>query len=153
MKYLILENIRSAHNVGAIFRTAEGAGVAKIFLIGYTPTPIDRFSRPQPEITKTSLGAVDVIPWESLQTIEAAIAAVRSEQYQVVALEQTDQSITLKDFKLPEKVAYVVGNEVEGVSAVAVAMADTVVDIPMLGTKESLNVATATGILLYHDLV
>lgn len=153
MKSLILENIRSAHNVGAIFRTAEGAGVAKIFLVGYTPTPIDRFGRPQPEINKTSLGAVDIIPWESLQTIEAAIEAIRSEEYKVVALEQTDQSITLKDFELPEKVAYIVGNEVEGVSVAAIAAADTVVDIPMLGTKESLNVATATGILLYHDLV
>lgn len=153
VKYLILENIRSAHNVGAIFRTAEGAGIAKIFLVGYTPAPIDRFGRPQPEIVKTSLGAVDCIPWESSDTVSPVITQLQLEGFAVVALEQTARSIMLKEFTLPSKVVYIVGNEVEGVSAHAIAAADTVVELPMLGQKESLNVATATGILLYHDLV
>ena len=153
MKYLIIENVRSAHNVGAMFRTAEGAGVAKIFLVGYTPTPIDRFGRVQPEIKKTSLGAIDIIPWESVATVVEIMSQLQSDGFQIVALEQTDRSILLKDFTLPPKVAYVVGNEVEGVSAAALAAADTVVELPMLGQKESLNVATATGILLYHELV
>jgi tRNA G18 (ribose-2'-O)-methylase SpoU len=153
VKYLIIENVRSAHNVGAMFRTAEGAGVSKIFLVGYTPTPIDRFGRTQPEIVKTSLGASEKIPWESVATVAEIIEQLREQLFQIVALEQTERSIMLKEFIMPDRVAYIVGNEVDGVSKVAIDEADTVVELPMLGEKESLNVATATGILLYHDLV
>ena len=153
MKQLIIENVRSAHNVGAMFRTAEGAGVKKIWLVGYTPTPLDRFGRVQPEIKKTSLGAADSIPWESAVSVEGVITQVQAAGFSIVVLEQTDRSIQLKDFEIPKNVAYIVGNEVEGVSVAAIAAADTVVELPMLGEKESLNVATATGILLYHDLV
>ena len=153
MKYLILENIRSAYNVGAIFRTADGAGVAKIFLIGYTPTPIDRFGRVQPEIQKTSLGASAEIPWEHRVTSTEVIAELKMSGVQVVAIEQTPASISLAEFSVSSQVAYIMGNEVEGVSAETLAVVDTVVDIPMLGMKESLNVAVATGIVLYHSLV
>lgn len=152
-KYLILENIRSAYNVGAIFRTADGAGVSKIFLIGYTPAPIDRFGRVQPEIKKTSLGASEVILWEHHPTVEPVIERLQAEGLKVAAVEQGKESISLGDFEVPEKVVYVLGNEVDGVSDTVLQKADTIVEIPMLGTKESLNVSVAAGIVLYHGLV
>ncbi|MCA9355095.1 TrmH family RNA methyltransferase [Candidatus Kaiserbacteria bacterium] len=153
MKYLMLENIRSAHNVGAIFRTADGAGVAKIFLIGYTPTPIDRFGRVQPEIKKTSLGASQEIKWEHNSDGATVLDKLKKEGFVIVAVEQSEQSVPLTGFVFPEKVVYIVGNEIEGVSSHSLKIADTVVEIPMLGTKESLNVSVATGIVLYHGLV
>ncbi len=153
MKYLILENIRSAHNVGAMFRTADGAGVDKIFLVGYTPTPIDRFGRPQAEIVKTSLGAVDVIPWEQFGSSVEVVAQLQGEGFIVAAVELSESSIPLKEFSIPEKVAYLVGNEVVGVEADTMEICDVVVSLPMLGVKESLNVATTAGIVIYHDLL
>lgn len=153
MKYFILENIRSAYNVGAIFRTADGAGVDKIFLVGYTPTPIDRFGRAQSEIAKTSLGAVSEIPWEHVMTSIELVKKLQSEGFVVAAVELTEQSVSLKDFVIPEKVAYLVGNEVTGVEPGTVAACDIVVAIPMRGSKESLNVATTAGIVMYHDLL
>lgn len=152
MKYLILENIRSAYNVGAIFRTADGAGVSKIFLIGYTPDPTDRFGRMQPEIKKTSLGASQEIPWEHYDNATAAIEEVRRQGSVVISVEQREDAVTLDDFEVPENVTYLMGNEVEGVSEEALALSDKVVEIPMLGTKESLNVSVAAGIILYHRL-
>ena len=153
MKYLIIENVRSAYNVGAMFRTADGAGVAKIFLVGYTPTPIDRFGRVQSEISKTSLGASETIAWESIDTSVAVIAELQAEGFTVVAIEQSPVSISLKDFVAPEQVAYIVGSEVTGVETKTLDAVDRVVDIPMLGVKESLNVSVAAGIVMYHGLV
>ena len=153
MKYLIIENVRSAYNVGAMFRTADGAGVAKIFLVGYTPTPIDRFGRVQSEISKTSLGASETIAWESIDTSVAVIAELQAEGFTVVAIEQSPVSISLKDFVAPEQVAYIVGSEVTGVETKTLDAVDQVVDIPMLGVKESLNVSVAAGIVMYHGLV
>lgn len=153
MKYLILENIRSAYNVGAIFRTADGAGVSKIFLIGYTPAPLDRFGRVQPEIQKTSLGASAEISWEHQQSSLEVIQKLKAEGFKIVVVEQTPNSTSLKNFIVPDNVVYVVGNEVGGVEAETINLADYVVDIPMSGFKESLNVSTATGIVLYKDLI
>lgn len=153
-KQLLLENIRSAYNVGAIFRTADGAGVDKIWLSGYTPTPIDRFGRVQAEIKKTSLGASEVVSWERLtdDIMLSALQAQKKAGVTIIALEQTNQSIPLKGFSVPEKILYVVGNEITGVSSSLLELADQIVEIPMLGTKESLNVSVATGILLYHQI-
>lgn len=153
MKYLILENIRSAYNVGAIFRTSDGAGVSKIFLIGYTPAPLDRFGRIQSEIQKTSLGASAEISWEHHQSSLEVIKKLKDDGFKIVVVEQTSNSISLKNFIVPEKVVYVVGNEVGGVEAETIKLADIVVDIPMLGFKESLNVSVAAGIVLYKDLI
>jgi tRNA G18 (ribose-2'-O)-methylase SpoU len=150
MKTLILENIRSAYNVGAIFRTADGAGVNKIFLVGYTPSPIDRFGRTQPEISKTSLGASEEIEWEHSEDIKKVIESLKKEGLVIVAVEQTENSESLNDFSVPDSVAYIMGNEVEGVSKTALSLVDKAVEIPMLGTKESLNVSVAAGIVLYH---
>lgn len=149
--HLFLNNVRSAHNVGAIFRTADGAGVAQIYLGGYTPSPLDRFGRVQPAIAKTSLGAAETVPWQTVTPggEVAVLKRCRQAGYAVVALEQHPTSTSIYDFTVPERVVYVVGNEVDGVQSDILALADTIVSIPMHGYKESLNVATATGILLY----
>ena len=152
-KILIIDNVRSAHNVGSLFRTSDGAGVERIILVGYTPSPIDRFGREQPEIKKTSLGASAMIPFETKETgvaIETRIQELKSEGYVIVSLEQTQHSIPLYDFEVPEKVVYIVGNEIDGVSKELLEVSDMVVEVPMLGKKESLNVAVATGIVLFH---
>jgi len=151
MKIIILENIRSAYNVGAIFRTADASGVDKIFLIGYTPTPIDRFGRPQPEIKKTSLGASEYIDWEHAESINSVIESLKKIGTEVVAIEINNHSESLVDYVPKEKVAYVMGNEVEGVSEVALRLSDQVRHLPMLGKKESLNVSVTAGIVMYHD--
>jgi tRNA G18 (ribose-2'-O)-methylase SpoU len=150
-KQLFLDSIRSAHNVGAIFRTADGAGVERIYLGSYTPTPIDRFGRVQPEIAKTSLGAATTVPWEHVPADEQVVQLrqLQAKGYTIVAVEQTPVSVSLYDFSVPERVVYVVGNEVTGVAPEILAVADVVLEIPMQGTKESLNVATATGIVLF----
>jgi 23S rRNA (guanosine2251-2'-O)-methyltransferase len=152
VKYIILEDIRSAYNVGAIFRTADAAGVAKIFLVGYTPTPIDRFGRPQGEIKKTSLGASETMAWEQISTTKEIIEKLRLEGVTVAAVELAPGSVSLKGFQEPEQIAYIVGNEVTGVSEEALASADVIVELPMLGKKESLNVSVTAGIVLYHGL-
>jgi tRNA G18 (ribose-2'-O)-methylase SpoU len=153
MKYLIIENVRSAYNVGAMFRTADGAGVDKIFLVGYTPAPIDRFGRVQSEISKTSLGASETIEWEAVATAADLIPDLQAQGCVVAAVEQSAQSISIKNFEVPDHVAYVMGSEVSGVDAVTLGLVDQVVDIPMLGVKESLNVSVAAGIIMYHGLV
>lgn len=153
MKYVVLENIRSAHNVGSIFRTADGAGVKKVFLVGYTPRPLDRFGRVQKEIQKTSLGASESIIWEYSETIEPVLTVLKAEGITVVAVEQSPRSVLLQEFTVPAKVAYVFGNEVDGVAVTTLMVADTIVELPMQGKKESLNVSVAAGIVLYHGVV
>lgn len=151
MKFVILDNIRSAHNVGSIFRTSDGAGVSKIFLVGVTPCPTDRFGRVQPEIAKTSLGAADIVPWEQVSNDEAVLLVRRlqDEGVTVVAVEQTSNSVALDQFQLPENVAYILGNEIGGVSEPFLKESNVVVEIPMAGEKESLNVSVAAGIVLF----
>jgi 23S rRNA (guanosine2251-2'-O)-methyltransferase len=152
MKYIILEDIRSAYNVGAIFRTADASGVAKVFLAGYTPAPTDRFGRVQAEIVKTSLGASMTVPWEQVATTREAILRLQADGVTVAAVELAPGSVLLKDFTEPENVAYIVGNEVEGVSKEALELADVIVELPMLGQKESLNVSVTAGVVLYHGI-
>jgi tRNA G18 (ribose-2'-O)-methylase SpoU len=152
-KILIIDNVRSAHNVGSMFRTSDGAGVTRIILVGYTPAPVDRFGRAQAEIVKTSLGASAMIPWEqkgNREEVLSLINGLKQEGFVVVAVEQTPTSVSLYDFPVPEKVAYIVGNEIDGVSEELLAVSDVVVDIPMAGKKESLNVGVATGIVLFY---
>jgi tRNA G18 (ribose-2'-O)-methylase SpoU len=153
MRALILENIRSAYNVGAIFRTADGAGFDKIFLGGYTPRPVDRFGRVQPDIAKTSLGAAATVAWEAVDTVPDSIRRLQADQVRVIAVELTPTATTLAHFTPPPRVAYVLGSEVHGVSFETLALVDAVVSIPMRGAKESLNVSVAAGIIMYHDLV
>ncbi len=152
-KVVIIDNVRSAHNVGSIFRTSDGAGVSLVILVGYTPAPKDRFGRVQPEITKTSLGASDMITWEQHEdgdAIQSRIEKLKSEGFTIVAVEQTQTAVSLYDFTVPNKVAYILGNEIDGVSQELLALADGAVQIPMLGKKESLNVGVTAGIVLFH---
>ena len=157
-KQIILDNIRSAHNVGSIFRSSDGAGVEKIYLVGPTPTPVDRFGRSQPEIVKTSLGASESIPWEHVgsadsESVEEAlslIASLKKDGFAIVVVEQAPDSISLYDFEVPQKVVYVMGAEVEGVHQEIIEVADVVVEIPMAGMKESLNVSVTAGIVLFQ---
>lgn len=150
MKYVILSDVRSRHNVGAIFRTCEGAGVAMLYLAGYTPRPIDRFGREVGEIKKTSLGASTMVPWQAADDIEALILKLQSQGVTVVAVEQTPQSVSRYDFTEPDNVAYIFGNEVTGVLPEVVSLCDVVTDIPMQGRKESLNVSVSVGIMLFQ---
>ena len=147
--YVILHNIRSASNVGSIFRTADGAGVSKIYLTGYTPTPVDRFGRINPKIKKTSLGATESIPWERVPIVDELLSCLREKGVAVVAVEQHERSIQYKEYKQESDTAYLFGNEVDGVSDVHCKGANAVIEIPMAGKKESLNVAVVAGIVLY----
>lgn len=150
-KFVILDNIRSAHNVGSIFRTADGAGVSKIFLVGVTPCPVDRFGRTQSEIAKTSLGAAEIVPWQHVSDEEAILllGRLRREGVKVVAVEQAPHSVSLDEFSVPKNVAYIFGNEVDGVSSGLLQESQQVLEIPMAGEKESLNVSVAAGIVLF----
>ncbi len=149
---VLLNNIRSLHNVGSIFRTADGAGVSKIFLCGITPTPIDDFGTLRTQVTKVSLGAEASVPWEKCARISTAIARLKKEGYVIVALELAPNAIPYTALRLPahSRLAIIVGHEVRGVSRAVLRLADHVVYIPMCGKKESLNVSVAFGIAAYH---
>ena len=147
--YLALHNIRSTHNVGSIFRTADAAGVSKIFLCGYTPAPIDRFGRERSDITKVSLGAEKDVAWESVEDLSGLIEKMKRKSFLICALEQSEKSIDYKDLKLTSDILLIVGNEVGGIEKDILDVCDVVAEIPMLGKKESLNVSVATGIILY----
>ena len=141
---VVLDSIRSLHNVGAIFRTADGAGIEKIWLCGITGYP------PQGDIAKTALGAEQSVPWEYAQDIMEVVRQHKVRGYQIVLLEQLDASIPHDTF-IPEKpVCLVVGNEVEGVVEELAQCADVAVEIPMAGVKNSLNVAVAFGVVAFH---
>lgn len=149
---LILENIRSAQNVGAIFRTADAIGISKIYLTGYTPAPLDKFKRPSKEIAKTALGAEKTISWESFSETAPLIERLKNEGFTVVAVEQTPSAIDYKKFVPTAHTAFIFGNEVNGVEGETLSRADATIEIPMRGAKESLNVATTAGIILFRIL-
>ena len=141
---LILPNIRSAHNVGAIFRTADGAGVDKIYLCGYTPRP------PHPRLDKVSLGAEKSVAWEGVGQAARLLKKLKTEGFLVVALEQTKKSVNIYTWKPKFPVVLVVGNEKTGVGKNLLKYCDVAVELPMSGTKASLNVSVAAGIAMYH---
>lgn len=166
---VVLCNIRSVHNVGSIFRTADAAGISKIYLCGITPTPIDRFGRPRSDFTKVSLGAERSVPWEYARAAAPLLKRLRREGYRIFTVEQSpgavpyDKKPKTKDRK---PIALVMGNEVRGLPPSIIKLADKVLEIPMRGAlvrharhprhtgrgKESLNVAVAFGIVAYHFL-
>ena len=149
---VLLHNIRSTHNVGSIFRTADAAGVSHIYISGYTPSPLDQFNRKQKDIAKTALGAEDLVAWSKAGTVKTLIAQLKIEGFLVVALEQSKKSVDYKKVGLGERVLIVVGNEVKGMSPELLKLADVVAEIPMKGEKESLNVSVAFGVALYRLL-
>ena len=147
---LILHNIRSLHNVGSIFRTADGAGVRKIYLVGITPEPTDRLGRVREPLRKVSLGAEESVLWEKATSFTQLSKKIREEGYIICALEQAKNSIRYTRLpKSKKKIALVVGNEVDGVPSVITKKCDYILEIPMRGKKESLNVSVATGIALF----
>lgn len=149
-KILIIHDIRSNYNVGAMLRTADGAGVRKVYLSGTTPSPKDRFGRLVGEIHKTALGAEQTVDWEYVSDIYPVLDKLKESGFRVVAVEQAIDSVSLYDFQVPDKVAYIMGSETEGLPQNVLAAADVILELPMLGEKESLNVSVTAGIVLYH---
>lgn len=155
---LIAHNIRSTHNVGAFFRTCDGFGVSKIIFSGYTPYPTlendtrlphfaDKLTR---QIHKTALGAEVTVPFERYD--EPPLDKLKDQGYRIVGLEQDERSIMMPEYKTPEKVALLLGNEIDGIYPELRAKCDDLIEIPMVGHKESFNVSVATGIALYSLL-
>ena len=143
---VVLDNIRSMHNVGAIFRTSDAFSVAKLYLCGITPHP------PHREIRKTAIGAEETVPWEAHAYTQDVVKALSAAGYQILSLEQVQGSTKLPDFVPDPKVQYalVLGHEIDGVSQTIIDLSDQVLEIPQYGTKHSLNVSVAAGIVLYR---
>lgn len=149
---LILHNIRSVENVGAMFRTADAAGINKIYLTGYTPTPIDRFGRKRKDLAKSALGAEEYVPWEQEKSINTLLSKLKQEKYFVIGIEQAPNSIDYRKVKLKKKNVFIVGTEVTGIPKNILKKCDVIAEIPMHGKKESLNVTVALGIALFRIL-
>ena len=143
---LVLDNVRSAHNTGSAFRTADAFHVDKLFLCGICPVP------PSPEIRKVALGAEDAVPWEKADDTLELVQRLKAEGYTVVAVEQTVHSVKLQEFRRDDgrKYALVFGNEVDGVRQDVVDAADFALEIPQKGTKHSLNVSVSVGVVLWE---
>jgi tRNA G18 (ribose-2'-O)-methylase SpoU len=142
---VILDNIRSMHNVGSVFRTADAFLVEAIFLCGYTPQP------PHRDIHKTALGATETVDWIYFPTTIQAVQMLKEKGYHLFAIEQAEGSISLEKFaQKQEKIAIVFGNEVEGVDAEVLSLCDGCIEIPQLGMKHSLNISVAAGIVLWE---
>jgi len=144
--YALVENIRSMHNVGSIFRTSDGVRLKKLFLSGFTARP------PRKEIDKTALGSTDSVPWEYMNDPLPKIKALKEQGVQIIVVEHTSASISYSEANFRFPLCLIMGNEVDGVSEEVISLADQAVDIPMYGIKQSLNVSVAYGIVLYHIL-
>ncbi len=143
---IVLDNIRSLHNVGSVFRTADAFRIQKIYLTGITGKP------PHREIHKTALGATESVNWEHLEKPEEAVTHLKTEGFTIIVVEQTDASMPLQNY-IPQQgqnICLVFGNEIHGVSEEVIALADTAVEIPQSGTKHSLNVSVCAGIVVWE---
>lgn len=143
---MIIENVRSAMNVGAIFRTSDAFAIEKLYLCGYTPTP------PHKDIMRTALGSIESVTWEYHPEIKPLLQHLKNDGYTLLAIEQTNQSILLQNMPTVSKVAFIVGNEVEGIQEQTLLDCDAIIEIPQYGTKHSLNVGIAASIVLWHWL-
>ena len=143
-RVVILDNIRSTFNVGSVFRTSDGAGISKIYLVGITPTPDHN------KIKKTALGAENYVDWEHVASIENLVEKLKDEGFRIYAVEQSKNSIDYREVQLTDKSAFIFGNEISGVSPQTLNLVDDVLEIPMKGKKNSLNVSTTVGIILYQ---
>ena len=154
---LIANNLRSSHNVGSLLRTAEGLGVNRVILSGYTPYPIITNDQRLPhlaqkinkQIAKTALGAEQMVNYQHVDNLEALLPELKAQGYHIVGLEQSDRSIVLKDFQSPKKLVLILGREVEGLEPEIMASCDQLIEIPMLGQKESFNVVQAAAMAVY----
>ena len=141
---LWLHDIRSLHNVGAAFRSADAFGIKELWLSGFSPTP------PRPEITKTAIGAEENVEWKQIHSPAKAAESLKTEGYQIIGLEQTTSSVMLHEYNLPgDKICLVLGNEVTGIGEEMIPHLDASVEIPQFGMKHSLNVSVAGGVALY----
>lgn len=146
---IVLDNVRSMYNVGSIFRTADAFRAEGICLCGITGKP------PQAEIHKSALGATETVEWKYYETTEEAVEILKRDRYKIYALEQTDESEDLKEFvpDKEEKYAFILGNELNGVSEEIISYCDGSIEIPQYGTKHSFNIAVSAGILLWDFFV
>jgi len=142
---IIMDNVRSALNVGSAFRTSDAFALERIYLCGITATP------PHREILKTAIGATDSMDWEHSETTTAAIQKLKAEGYTIVAIEQADKSVLLQDFEViaDAKYALIFGNEVKGVSNEAMELIDYCIEVPQFGTKHSLNISVCIGVVVW----
>ncbi len=151
---IILHNVRSALNVGSIIRTADGCGVDHVYLTGFTAAPHDGvkayMTQGEKRIAKTALGAEKNVPWTHKSAINDVFVALKYDDYMIVALEQADTSIDYKEFEVNFPLALVLGNEPNGIDKQTLERCDIIIDIPMRGSKESLNVAVAAGVVMYE---
>jgi tRNA G18 (ribose-2'-O)-methylase SpoU len=155
---LIAHNVRSTHNVGSLLRTAEGLGVQKVYLTGYTPYPLRAGDTRLPhlaaklhkQIQKTALDAESLVDWEQYEDVFALLSQLKQRGWTVAAVEQAPSSIALPEYQPPERCALLVGREVEGIEPEVLAQCDAVLEIPMFGRKESFNVVQAAAMALYH---
>jgi tRNA G18 (ribose-2'-O)-methylase SpoU len=155
---LVIHDIRSCHNVGSLLRTAEGLGVAQVYLTGYTPYPTTDNDTRLPhihqkltqQIHKTALGAEVSQPWQHVDNVFEVLDQLSLSGYKLVALEQSNDSVPLNSYKGGDKTALILGREVEGIDADVLARADATVEIPMYGDKESFNVVQAAAMALYQ---
>ena len=141
---ILVENVRSVHNVGSIFRTADGFGAEKLYLTGYTAHP------PREDLYKTALGAEDAVPWEYYENPTNAAEAIKNQGIELILIEQTRDSKSIYELKFQFPICFMVGNEVRGVSEELSKLADIHVELPMRGIKQSLNVSVATGVVGYE---
>ena len=142
---IILDNIRSAHNVGSIFRTCDAFLINEIILCGITATP------PNNEIRKTALGSTESVDWRYFDNIEEAVLSLKKEGFQIISIEQADKSLKLEKFrpKKNEKYAFIFGNEIKGIDQKIIDISDNIIEIPQFGTKHSLNVSVSAGIVIW----
>lgn len=151
---VILQDIRSLQNVGSIFRTADAAGIKKIYLAGFTPGPLDVFGKFKPQFVKVSLGAEKTVVWEKAPNAGKLIEKLKKQGNQILAVEQNKKSLPYFKLKLSpadsEKTVLIFGNEVAGIPPAILRNCDKILEIPMRGKKESLNVAVAFGIAVFH---
>jgi 23S rRNA (guanosine2251-2'-O)-methyltransferase len=149
---LVLHDIRSVYNVGALFRTADAIGISQIIISGYSPTPVDRFGRARTDFAKSALGSEKAIPWQYAKTPYAKIKKLKAEGFHIVGVEQDARSIDYKKLKKSDRMVFVLGTETTGISKTLLKLCDTIIELPMSGMKESLNVSVAGGIILYRVL-
>lgn len=155
---VVMHNIRSSHNVGAMLRTADGLGVETVVFSGYTPYPKKDKDNRLPhlaekinkQIQKTALGAIQSVAWEVVDNLEEYLKSKKLEGYLIVGLEQGPKTIVLPRFKPPDKMILILGNEIDGIDSAIRSLTDQEIEIPMLGNKESFNVTTAAAMAIYH---
>ncbi len=146
---VILHNIRSVHNTGSVFRTADAVGVEKIYLTGYTPSPKNRFGTEREDFKKVALGSENTNKWEKCEILET-ITKLKKEGHFIVGVEQTKDSLDYKSVPAQSKTTFIFGNEVEGIEEEVLSKCDAISEIKMLGTKESLNVSVTAGVVLFE---